>query len=191
MNLESELIEKIKNGDRSAFRELVEANKKNVYYLAFDLCGNREDAEDISQEVFVKAFRSIDSFRGESKISTWLYTITVNSCFSMKRKLGYKVKNRTDEITEFADKSAELQETSSFADPESQTDAHYLKKHIKTAMEKLSPRERSVFTLRYFNELAFVEIVEIMKINPSTVRSLNFRALKKLKKELSFYQAGY
>ncbi len=185
MNSDLELVELSKNGNRVAFRKLVEMHKRSVYYLAFDLTGNREDAEDVSQEVFVKVFRSLDKFRGESKFSTWIYRITVNTCFSLKSKKSYTEMSTKENIEEIVDQS-EHKNNHSFANPERVVESGFIRNSIEKALEKLSKKEKTVFVLRNYNELSFDEIRKVLNIKSSTVRSLNFRALKKLRKELAF-----
>jgi len=184
---EIELVERARQGDKTAFRELVEQHKRGVYYLAYDLTGNKEDAEDISQEVFVKVFRSLHKFRGDSKFGTWIYRITVNTCYSLKSKKSYSEMRTKDNIEEIVDQS-EYKNVHSFAHPEKMTESGFIQKNINKAMNKLSKKEKAVFVLRNINDLTFDEIVKVLKIKSSTVRSLNFRALKKLRKELAFYE---
>jgi len=80
------LIDRAQQGDRDSFRQLVERSNLYVYRLAYDLTGNRHDAEDVSQEVFIRAYRSLAGFRREAKWSTWLYRITVNLCLEHRRE---------------------------------------------------------------------------------------------------------
>lgn len=188
MDNEKQLVELARNGDRSAFRSLVDEHKRNVYYLALDLTGNKEDAEDVSQDVFVKAFRSLKKFRGDSKFGTWIYRITVNTCYSMKRKKWYTATKPEEDMSEVVDNTNEDKREPADDNPERKTESGFIKKHVDKAIQKLSERERSVFVLRNVNELPFDEIVKIMKLRPGTVRALNFRALKKLRSELSFYK---
>ena len=96
------LIERAKNGETSAFRELVERNKKNVYYLALDLTGNHHDAEDLSQEVFIKAYRNIKDFRSDSKLSSWLYRITVNTNINQYRKKSHRERKTHESLDELS-----------------------------------------------------------------------------------------
>ena len=83
---EQELVRQIRMGDIASFRQLVERYKKKVFYLAYDMTGDHHDAEDISQEVFIKVFRFIKHFRQDAKLSTWLYQVTVNTCIDTQRK---------------------------------------------------------------------------------------------------------
>jgi hypothetical protein len=86
VNEEQLLIQRARNGEMGTFRELVELHKKKIYYLSLDLTGNHHDAEDLSQEVFIKAYRALKNFRGDAKFNSWLHRITVNTCISQRRK---------------------------------------------------------------------------------------------------------
>ena len=185
MDSDTELVERARTGDRAAFRELVTRHSKNVYYLAFDLTRNREDAEDVSQEVFIRAFKSLKSFRLEAKFSSWLYRITVNTCLTMKGKKSYSAMKTHESIEKVIDSSHEPG-MADHANPEQHTDSGFLQKHLDEALNVLSHRERTVFIMRNFSEMAFEEITEILKIRPGTARNLNFKALQKLRKELKF-----
>ena len=100
MNEENILIKKAQNGDMNAFRDLVEHYKKIIFYFAYDLTGNHHDAEDLSQEVFIKMFRSLQEFRGEAKLSSWLYRIAVNTWISYTRTGSYKLRASQEPIEE-------------------------------------------------------------------------------------------
>lgn len=188
MNTELEIVELVRKGDKGAFRQLVEENKQNVYYLAYDMLGNREDAEDMTQEVFMKAFKSLNNFRGDSKFSTWLYRITVNCCLSLRRKKSTVKKMDEENVEEIIDKKSAEKNISYVNNPERYTETGFIKKSMEKALEKLSPREKTVFVMRNYKELPFGEISEILKLKLGTVRSLNFRALEKLRNELAFYK---
>src|SRR5574341_1422138 len=86
VSAEQTILDRVRKGEMSAFRELVEQYKQKVYYLALNLTGNHHDAEDMSQEVFIKVFTSIKNFRGDSRFSSWLYRITVNTCIDRTKK---------------------------------------------------------------------------------------------------------
>ena len=187
MDKDTELIKQAQNGDLNAFRELVIEHKRNVYYLAFDLTRNREDAEDISQDVFIKVFRSLKYFRGDAKFSSWLYRITVNTFLSLKRKKNYIAMKDGENLEDMIDTEFEMSNSGN-VDPESYTEAGFIQKNLDRAIEKLSKRERTIFVMRNYSGLSFGEIVKIMKLRPGTVRSTNFKALEKLRKELAFYK---
>ena len=187
MDLDIALIERARNGDITAFKELVTKHKKNVYYLAYDLTRCREDAEDVSQDVFIKAYNSLKNFRGDAKFSSWLYRITVNTCLSLKRKKSYTAMKTSDNIEDVIETKFEIQGDGS-TNPERETESGFIQKHIEKALEKLSKSERTIFIMRNFREMSFEEIVEILKIQPGTARSSNFKALRKLRKELAVYR---
>jgi RNA polymerase sigma-70 factor, ECF subfamily len=187
LDKDTELIEHARNGDIGAFRQLVTKHKRNVYNLAYDLTRNKEDAEDVSQDVFVKAFRSIKIFRGDAKFSSWLYRITVNTCFSLRKKKGYMVTKESNNIEDIIDTDFEISSPEK-NNPEKQAEAGLIRENIEKALHKLTGKERTIFIMRNYSEMLFKEIAEIMEIKPATVRSLNFKALEKLRKELAFYK---
>lgn len=181
------LVERARQGDLAAFRALVDEHKQTVFRIAFDMTGNRHDAEDISQEVFLKAFRSLGNFRGDAKLSTWLYRITVNACYDHRSTKAWTSMKPT-EFTEHQDRSPLFHEHAS-NDPESSAEGKVIQRHIDQALRKLTPRERSVFVMRHYSDLSLKEIASILKISEGTVKSMLFRALKRLQQELSFYRA--
>ena len=187
MNNEHILIHRARSGDRTAFREIVECNKKAVYYLAMHMTGNHHDAEDISQEVFLKMFRSLKGFKGKAKLSSWLYRITVNTCISKMRK-------KSSNILKFQESSTidESEVYKNFAEqgqgnPEQYVESDQIGIHIEKALKRITHKERAVFILRHYSDLPLKEIAEVLNVAEGTVKSHLFRAIKKLQKELSFY----
>lgn len=180
------LIDRAQHGNMDAFRELVEHSKITTYRLAYDLTGNRHDAEDLSQEAFIRAYRALKTFRGESKWTTWLYRITMNIYYDhwrMKSKRGLEY--RDDLETSIVKADIEHPTPS----PEKVAEAGVIQGHIDRALESLSPQERSVFVLRHYHDLPLKEIASTMKIAEGSVKSYLFRAIKRLQKELVFYKA--
>ena len=188
MKEEQVLVKRMQQGDMSAFRELVERYKKNIYYLAHDLTGNHHDAEDLSQEVFIKAFRSMNKFRGDAKLISWLYRITVNTAISQKRKKSVSKMQLQENFEESINESDQINDSEFSRNPEKKAESGLMRNHLERAIEKLTPREKSIFVLRHYNDLPQKEIAEILKINLGTVKSMLFRAIKKLQKELAFYK---
>jgi len=187
VNDEQVLVERARNGEIGAFRELVERYKKKIYYLALDLTGNHHDAEDLSQEVFIKAYRSLKNFRGDAKFNSWLYRIAVNTCISQKRKKSLSSMTLQEDFDSETDQK-HFTEGASFHNPERSAEAGLIQQHINNALQRLTPRERSVFVLRHYNDLPLKEIAHILKISEGTVKSMLFRAIKRLQKEVSFYR---
>jgi RNA polymerase sigma-70 factor (ECF subfamily) len=182
------LIQQAQQHDKRAFRKLVERHRQNVYFLALDLSGNRQDAEDISQEVFLKAYRSLENFRGEAKLSSWLYRITAN-CFmdTRRRKKLATVPLQSDTYEENNLESVAISDADP-PEPIEKIQSSALQKHIQNALRQLSPREQMVFVLRHYQDLPLKEIGEMLEIAEGTVKTLLFRAIKRLQKELAFYQ---
>jgi len=184
---EQVLVDRISSGDSTAFQEFVERYKKKIYYIAYDITGDQDDAEDVSQEVFIKVFRSLKTFRRNAKISSWLYQISVNASIDLLRKKSSKPEKLMDDI-ERADIQENLPGSSTNTqNPERSAEDLIIQKHISEALQKVSPKERSVFVMRHYNELKIREIAEILKVSPGTVKALFYRATRKLRKELSFY----
>lgn len=188
MDQEKRIIQQAQNGEKNAFRQLVDAHKKRVYYLAYDLTGNHQDAEDLSQEVFMKAYKSLSKFRGESKFSSWLHRITVNLFIDMKRSKQYKTKQTQDQFDEQEIEMKTNVDTNKEFSSEAKTEAALLQQNIQHALNNLSPKEKSVFVMRHFNGLKNREIGESLNISVGTVKSQLFRAVKKLQKSLEFYR---
>jgi RNA polymerase sigma-70 factor (ECF subfamily) len=187
VNDEQALVERARNGEMGAFRELVELYKKKIYYLSLDLTGNHHDAEDLSQEVFIKAYRSLKNFRGDAKFNSWLYRITVNTCISQRRKKSVAAMTLQEDF-ESESTPRFFSESESSHNPERHAEASLMQQHIDSALQQLTPRERSIFVLRHYNDLPLKEIAQILKITEGTVKSMLFRAIQRLQKELAFYR---
>ena len=181
MEDESRLVRLAQGGDMNAFRELVERHKKSIFYLAYDLTGNIHDAEDLSQETFIKLYRSLSSFRGEAALGTFLYRVTVNRWIEIKRTLKHKMMKQYESIDEKHSILDELAaETSN-----SETEASQIRAQVESLLGELSPGERSAFTLRHYHDHSIAEIGRIMNVSTGTVKSTLFRAVKKLRERLS------
>lgn len=182
MQTEKQLIHRVLKGESAAFRDLVEKNQKKVYYLSLDLTGNHHDAEDLSQEVFIKAYRSLAQFRGESSFSSWLYKITVNTNINQSRRKMATALKKSTSIENAGDR---WKSHSPETNPEKQTDASLLRTHIDKALDRLSRNERCVFVLKHYQDIPLQEIALIMDISIGTVKSTLFRAVRKMRKELA------
>jgi RNA polymerase sigma-70 factor, ECF subfamily len=170
-----------------SFHELVERHKKGMYYLALDLTGNHHDAEDLSQEVFIKAHKGLRTFRGDSSELTWLRRIAINTYLNQKRKKAFSMlrffKEASDERS--PESGVSLSDVESRDRPtDSAIDQSILRAHIDRALGKLSPGEKTAFVLRHFHDQALKEIAGHMSIADGTVKSLLFRATRKMQKEL-------
>jgi RNA polymerase sigma-70 factor (ECF subfamily) len=187
-NYETRLAKLAGEGDRDAFREIVEDNKKKIFYLAFDLTGSQQDAEDLSQDVFLKAFRSIHTFKGDASLSTWLYRITLNAYLDRKRKKSYEAEKDFQPLDEQQPAEHAFQKNPGNETPETYAESIQIQTHIENAMQHLTPRERSVFVMRHYEGLAGKEVGKLLNISEGTVKSLLSRAMKKLQNGLGFYR---
>ena len=179
------LIEQLKQGEESAFKTIVETWKSMVYNTALGIVQNMEDAEDISQEVFVQVYQSIHSFKGESKFSTWIYRITVSKSLDHERRK--KRKKRFAFVRSLVGAEPEIS-APDFHRPGVMLDNKENAAVLFSAIQKLPQNQRIAFTLHKVEGLSYQEISEVMKTTVSAVESLLHRAKSNLKKILAdFY----
>ena len=183
---ESELVALLKLKDRQAFKEMVETWQDMVYNTSIGFLQNEEDAEDISQEVFIKVYQSIYSFKGQSKLSTWIYRITVSKCLDHLRKK--KRKKRFAFIQSLYGKNdGQMIEPPDFFHPgvkmENKENAAVLFK----AVDQLPANQKTAFILNKTENLSYREIAEVMECTESAVDALLQRAKKNLQKDLKEY----
>lgn len=181
---ENAIIEGMARGEERAFRELVERYKRKVYYLALDMAGNPVDAEDISQEVFLKVYRSFATFRRGAKLGSWLYRVTYNAAIDHLRRKGAAPEPVADEVLELRSRNGEGLPQSGAGDPIAATEESELQARIAKALEKVSPQEKAVFILRHHEDLMLKDIAETLGLSIGSVKSYLFRAVRKLQKEL-------
>lgn len=181
------LIEAIKAGNQNAFRKLVETYQNLVANTCYGLLQNTSDAEDVSQEVFIQVYRSIHKFRGDSKLSTWLYRIATTRSIDLLRKR--KRRSRVQSFqTFFGGEEAVLQ----VADNKSRSPQQTLENEeraavLAKAVAKLPESQQVAFTLSKYEDLSYQQIADIMDRSLSSVESLLFRAKKNLRKHLEAY----
>ena len=187
MTDEAQLIERAKSGEIPAFRELMERHQVTIFRTAFDMMGNRHDAEDVTQEVFLKVHRGLGRFRAESKMSTWLYRITINACHDHMSRRSFQTTRPADHL-ERVNSSAPLFHGGGDVTPDRSAESELIARHVEQALSMLSPRERSIFVLRHYHDLTMKEIAVVLRISEGTVKSMLFRALQRLQKELAFYK---
>ena len=175
------LVQQAKDGDMAAFERLIIQYEKMVYNIALKMMSNQEDAKDVSQDVFIKLFRNLDKFKGDSSFSTWTYRIAVNTCIDELRKRKKKMTVSIDMETEGEDSKIKRELTDNAPTPEES----YLEKEgtekIRAAMEQLSNDHKMMITLRDFQGLSYTEIAEITELSLGTVKSRIARARLQLK----------
>ena len=181
MTREQELavIQRVQRGDVNAFESLVTAYEKNVYNLALRMTGSPEDAEDMAQEAFIKAYNSLPSFRGDSKFSVWLYRIVSNVCLDFLRKKNRRITvSLSAEDDDGEDVQLDLPDMSQ--SPEELLEKKLTRESVQRGLASLPPDARQILLLREIQGLSYEEIGETLGLEPGTVKSRIFRARKKL-----------
>lgn len=177
---EKHILTRARRGDTAAFEELVRLYEKRVYAVALRSSGNPEDAADIVQEVFLRAWRSIESFRGDSGFSTWLFRITMNLCVDHARHKHAQPQTQpivTDDETERPLPDPALT-------PEEHLDNRELGRELAAALEEISEEHRRIVLLRDVSGMSYTEIAEVLEISEGTVKSRLSRARIALRKVL-------
>ena len=171
------LVERARSGDHGAFEELVRATYVDTYTLAFRLTGDEEDARDVVQETYLRAYRGLKRFRGDAQFSTWLYRITAN-CASTH--LGRRAKHRHDELADdspLADDRLEI-------DPEHRAENEALRLRLRAAIDRLPPRLRAVVVLRDVYDLPHEAIADELGISETATKVRLHRARRRLRDDL-------
>lgn len=183
MTDEKALIQQILDGDQEAFAQLVTAYEKQVYNLCLRMSGNPEDARDLAQEAFLKAWRGLQFYKSESSFSTWLYRLTTNVCIDFLRQ---KKRRPTVSLTQDDDweDGQELDIPDAAPTPEERLLHQETGQAVRQAMEQLDDDFRLVLTLRVVEDLSYEEIAQVLDLNPGTVKSRLARARGKLRKIL-------
>ena len=176
---EKHCIERVLKGDVNAFEHLVHAYEKTVYNLALRSLGNRQDAEDVTQEAFLKAYRSLSSYRGDSKFSVWLYRIVSNLCLDQLRA---RQRRPAQSLTVENDEgeSEELEITDEHFSPERLLDRKLTRESVQRGLASLPDDARQILLLRELQGLSYEEIGQTLDLEPGTVKSRIFRARKRL-----------
>ena len=177
---EREIVNRVISGDTEAFEALVLEHQNKVYSLALRMVGNEEDARDMAQEAFIRAYGSLAGFRGDSKFSVWLYRLTSNICIDFLRS---RVKKRTVSMTWAGDEgedAGELEIPDETWSPENQLERSLTRESVRRGLESLSPQYREILLLREINGLSYAEIAGALSLEEGTVKSRIFRARKKL-----------
>lgn len=180
------LVSRAQLGNDSAYEELVRRYQQRIYGLCYHLTSNHEDATDLAQEAFVKAWKALRTFKGDSSFYTWVYRIAYNSVLNHLKQRRYRTPHLSlDDLDFNAEHTPDLVELVSEKTPRREAGLVELQKRLNEAMLKLSPEHRAVVTLHDIQGLAHDEIARIMDCNPGTVRSRLFYARQQLQAWLS------
>ncbi len=164
------LVERYLSGDMTAFDELMIRYERQIYRVCYRFVENRADAMDLAQEVFIKAFEHLASFRQESSLKTWLYRIAVNHCINHVKKHSY-------EFVEVSEHTGSVR-----ASVQSQLEDHEQREHFRRLVKQLPPKQKAILELRINEQLSYEEIAKISGRSVSTIKASVFFALAKLRK---------
>jgi RNA polymerase sigma-70 factor, ECF subfamily len=174
---EREILDRVRAGDIDAVQSLFEEHRTRIYRVCLLYTDSADDAKDVLQETFLRAYKSVRRFRGDSSFTTWLTRIAINICLNLKRD------RRTSETLE-SDKLDSMQYElphGHLGDPEEALNVRELRERIMALVEKLPPRERMAFILKHFEHLKIREISQAMQISEGTVKSFLHRAVVTLR----------
>ena len=176
---EKRIIRKVLDGDRNAFEDLVLANQKNVHNLALKMTGNEEDALDISQEAFIKAYRQLEGFRGESRFSVWLYRLTYNLCIDfLRKKPRATVVSLSAQDDNVAIADLEIPDLRNL--PEDSIIRRETRRVIAESIGELALNHREILAMREIAGMSYGEIAQTLNLSEGTVKSRLARARSSL-----------
>ena len=185
---DDDLIREAQHGERAAFDSLVRRYDQSVLRLALHMLGNEQDAQDVNQEAFLKAYRHLGNFRFECSFYTWLYRIVTNLCLDHLRRRKSRredpatvIDSRGDEI----DLLSNISDTRAMANPARELDRKSMGESINEALDKLTPRERTVFELKHYQGLKLRTIGDMLNTTEETAKNTLFRATRKLRAHLA------
>ena len=169
--LETELIERCLAGERKAFEELLRQYQKPVYNVAYRIVGNPDDAADITQVVFLKAFEKLDRYKPEYRFFSWIYRIAINESINYNRHRGRQ-------------QSLEGNESAATSSPDAEAEASQQSREIQESLMQLNPDYRTVVVLRHFSDLSYREISEVLDTPEKTIKSRLYSARQLMKEAL-------
>jgi RNA polymerase sigma-70 factor (ECF subfamily) len=184
---DEQIVQRALKGDADAFGEIVERWERRIFALAFGMLGREEDARDATQETFLAAFRSLRSFRGEAKVSSWLHRIAINQCITRQRRARVRSETALEEETASSEEASFL--APAHESPAQLTESRERTLMVRRAVNALPLELREVIVMKEFEELTFQEIADALDLPLSTVKSRLYTALKQLRMRLERHGA--
>ncbi|MET0623388.1 MAG: sigma-70 family RNA polymerase sigma factor [Pyrinomonadaceae bacterium] len=186
LTTDEQLVERALAGDGDAFGEVVRRWERKIFALAYGILGSPEDARDASQETFIAAYRNLQGFRGEAKVSSWLHRIAVNQCISRQRRARVRPETALEDETGAAVEG--LLKAAAVESPAVATESKQRAEAVRRAVVSLPQELREVVLMKEFEELTFQEIAEALRIPLSTVKSRLYTALRQLRMRLERFE---
>jgi RNA polymerase sigma-70 factor (ECF subfamily) len=181
---EKALLDRVRSGDVEAFEQLIEGYQKKVYNIALRMIGNHDDASELAQEVFIRVYKSISSFKEESQLSTWIYRITSNACLDELRRRKNKRVVSIDENIKYEDSEFKRELEDDKPTPDILAEKNEIRKAIKDAIRALPEHHRMMIVMRDIQGLSYEEIAQSLQSPEGTIKSRINRARQALKEIL-------
>ncbi|MEO6871490.1 MAG: sigma-70 family RNA polymerase sigma factor [Chthoniobacterales bacterium] len=182
------LVTRAQAGEAAAFDDLVVKYSPRLYGLVYNMTSNHEDTNDMLQDVFAKAYRAINGFRGKSSFYTWIHTIAVNMTLNFLKKRGRRYNLSLDDVDASIQNDKEFIELTSTSSPVREADLGELQRRLNEAMMKLSEEHRAVVTMFHIQGMPHAEISKILGVSEGTVRSRLFYANRQLQNYLDEFR---
>jgi RNA polymerase sigma-70 factor (ECF subfamily) len=186
---ESKLAMLARNGDRKAFAEIVMRYQKKIMKLGFRMLNQRQEAEDVAQETFLKVFNNLQRYDVKQKFSTWIYRIATNLCIDRLRRRKEQISldgSHSPQTGEYDNQELQAKITNKWQNPENQLILAELQDHVQKAVQELPDKYRLAIVLRYMQELSLQEISDILEIPVATVKTRIHRGREVLRKKLDY-----
>ncbi|MEM8953172.1 MAG: sigma-70 family RNA polymerase sigma factor [Verrucomicrobiota bacterium] len=185
---DKDLVERAKSGDTAAFDELIVKHSPRLYGLVYHMTSNHEDTNDLLQDIFAKAYRSLKRFRGKSTFYTWIYSIAVNMTLNFLKKRNRQRGMSLDDVDSNIENDKDFIEATAGSNPIRETNIHELQERLNKAMMQLSEDHRAVVTMYDIQGMPHAEISKILGVSEGTVRSRLFYAHRQLQNYLEEFR---
>jgi RNA polymerase sigma-70 factor (ECF subfamily) len=182
LTTDEQLVQRALAGDGEAFGEVVRRWERKIYALAYGITGNVEEARDAAQETFIAAYRNLQGFRGDAKVSSWLHRIAVNQCITRQRRARVRAETGIEDEVEAA--GDDFLSTGERQSPSRATESKQRAEAVRRAVASLPPELREVVLMKEFEDLTFQEIADALRVPLSTVKSRLYTALRQLRLRL-------
>jgi RNA polymerase sigma-70 factor, ECF subfamily len=177
-------VDRVRAGDKDAFRVLVERHSRDIFRLGFRLMGSEQEAEEVVQDTFLKAYRSLGRFESRASFGTWVYRIAMNDCYDRLARRKKEMSLDSNPIGEDDDPPPAEMVAATDPSPERQLLSAEVSSRVRKVMSELTPNERTAFVMRHFEGKSVNEIARVLDVQVGAAKNSIFRAVQKLRREL-------